>query len=73
MQDGCRVYMDSYMASNGSCFMLIWTILKNLLVEVGLKGNRESMTLRMLTTIGLFSFIMCEKQHESKFIEIAFG
>ena len=21
MQDGCQVYMDSYMASNGSCFM----------------------------------------------------
>ena len=22
MQDGCKVYMDSYMASNGSCFMV---------------------------------------------------
>jgi hypothetical protein len=29
MQDGCRVYMDSYMASNGSCFMVTWIILKN--------------------------------------------
>ena len=26
MQDGCKVYMDSYMASNGSCFMVTWTI-----------------------------------------------
>ena len=26
MQDGCEVYMDSYMASNGSCFMVAWTI-----------------------------------------------
>ena len=29
MQDGCKAYMDSYMASNGSYFMLTWTILKN--------------------------------------------
>ena len=27
MQDGCKVYMDSYMASNGSCFMITLTIL----------------------------------------------
>ena len=26
MQDGCKVYMDSYMASDGSCFMVTWTI-----------------------------------------------
>jgi hypothetical protein len=26
MQDGCKVDMDSYMASNGSCFMVTWTI-----------------------------------------------
>ena len=37
MQDGgCKVYMDSYMASNGSCFMAIWTIFKNRLLKVGL-------------------------------------
>ena len=29
LQDGCNVYMDSYMASNGSCFMVTWTIFKN--------------------------------------------
>ena len=28
MQDGCKVYMDSYMASNGSCFKVTWIILK---------------------------------------------
>jgi hypothetical protein len=39
MQDGCKVYMDSYMASNGSCFMITWTILKNHLLEVGLTQN----------------------------------
>jgi hypothetical protein len=60
MQDGCRVYMDSYMTSNRSCFMVIWIIFKNYLLEVGLTQNRETMVLRMLTTIGLSYFIMCE-------------
>ena len=45
MQDGCKVYMDSYMASNGSCFMVIWAIFKNLLLQVGLTQNRETMAL----------------------------
>ena len=35
MQDGCKVYMDSYMASNGPCFILTWTSFKNHLLEVG--------------------------------------
>ncbi len=26
MQDGCKVYMDFYMASNGLCFMVTWII-----------------------------------------------
>ena len=29
MQDGCNVYMDSYMASYGSCFMVTWIIFQN--------------------------------------------
>jgi hypothetical protein len=29
MQDGCKVRMDSCMASNGSCFMVTWTIFIN--------------------------------------------
>jgi hypothetical protein len=32
--------MDSYMASNGTCFMVTWIILKNHLLEVGLTQNR---------------------------------
>ena len=28
---------------------------------------------RMLTTVDLFHFVMCEDPHEQKFIEIAFG
>ena len=36
MHYGCKVYMESYVASNGSCFLVTWTILKNDLSEVGL-------------------------------------
>ena len=39
MQDGCKVYMNSYMASNGSCFMVTWTNFKNHFLEVGLTQN----------------------------------
>ena len=60
MQDGCRVDMDSYVVSNGSCFMVTWTIFKNCLLEVGLTQNWETVALRTLITVGLFYFIMCE-------------
>jgi hypothetical protein len=73
MQDESQVYMDSYMASNGSCFMVTWTIFKNHLLEVGRTQNWEIMALQMLTTVDLFYFIMCEDPHESKFIEMTFG
>ena len=64
MQDGCKVYMDSYMALNGPCFMVTWTIFKNHLLEIDLIQNREIMALRTLTIIGLFYFIMCDDLHE---------
>jgi hypothetical protein len=64
MQDGCKVYMDSYMTSNGSCFMVTWTIFKNHLLEVGLTQNQETMALQTLTTVDLLHFIMCEDPHE---------
>ena len=73
MQDGCKVYMDSYMASNGSHFMVTWTILKNHLLEVGLTQNQKTMAFWTLRTVDLFYFNLCEDPHESKFIEIAFG
>jgi hypothetical protein len=69
MHDKCKVYMDSYMASNGSCFMVTWPTFKNHLLEVGLTRNHETMELRTLTTVGLFYFIMCEDLHAWKFIE----
>jgi hypothetical protein len=39
MQGGCKVYMDSYMASNGSCFMVTLTIFKDHLMDVSLAQN----------------------------------
>jgi hypothetical protein len=73
MHDGCQVYINSYMASNGSCFMVTWIIFKNHLLDVGLTQNRETMTLRMLTTVDLFYFVMCEGAHKYIFIAIAFA
>ena len=64
MQDGCNVYMDSDMAMNGSCFMVIWINFNNHFLEVDLTQNRKTMALQMLTTIDLFYFIMCEDLHE---------
>ena len=72
MQDGCKVYMESYVASNGSCFMVAWIIFKNHSLEVGLTQDRETMALRMLITADLFYFIMCEDPHEYKSIKIVF-
>jgi hypothetical protein len=64
MQDECKVYMDSYMASNGSCFMLTWTIFKNNLLKVGLTQNQETIALQTFTTVDLFYLIMFEDLHE---------
>ena len=66
-------WIPSYMALNGSCFMITWTIFKDHFVEAGLRENRETMTFRTLTTLGLVYFIMCEDPHDWKFIEIAYG
>ena len=64
MQDGCKVYMDAYMASHGSCFTVIWIIFKNHHLEVSLTQNREAMALRALKTVDLFYLIMCEDLRE---------
>jgi hypothetical protein len=60
MQDGCKVYM----ASDGSCFMVTWTIFKNHLLEICLTQNRETLVIWTLTAVDLFYFIMCEDLHE---------
>ena len=61
MQDGCKVYMDSYMALSGSCFIVTWTIFENHLLEVGLTQNLEKIVaLRNFIINDLFYFIMYE-------------
>ena len=60
LQDGCEVYIDSYKASNGSCFIVTWIIFKNRLLEVGLTQNHDTMALQTFTTVGLFYFIVRE-------------
>ena len=69
MQDGCKVYVDFCMASNGSCFTVTWTIFKNHLLEVGLTQNWETVTLDTLTTVGLFYFIMFENRMNKNLLE----
>jgi len=51
MQDGWKIYMDSYMTSNGSYFMVTWTILKNHLLEVDLTQNWKTMALQNLVDL----------------------
>jgi hypothetical protein len=72
MRDGFKGYMDSYMASNGSCSMVTRIIRKP---PLGGRPtpNQETTALRMPTIVDLFYFIMCEDPHEWKFLEIAFG
>jgi hypothetical protein len=74
MQDGCKVYTNSYMASNDPCFMVTWTKCKNHLLDVGLTHNRETMALRTLTTIDFILFYHVRgPAWIKKFIERAFG
>jgi hypothetical protein len=68
-----KAYMDIYLASNGSCFMVTWTNFKNHLLEVGLTQDQDTMILRTLIAVDIFYSIMCEDPHEWKFIEIAIG
>ena len=60
MQDGCKVYMDSYIASNGSCFMFTWTIFQNHLLEVDLTQNQETMALCRSQPL-LYSVMSCTR------------
>ena len=64
MQDGCKVYMGSYMALNGSQFMITWTVFKNHLLEVSLTQHQKTMALQTLATIDVFYCIMYENPHE---------
>ena len=64
MQNGCTVYMDSYVALNGSC-MVTWTnTFITHFLEVGLSQNCKIMALQMLTIVDLLCFIKCEDPHD---------
>ena len=69
MQDGCK----SLHGIKWIMLMVTWTIFENCLLEVGLTQTWETMVLRMLTTIDLLYFIMCEDPREQAFIELTFG
>jgi hypothetical protein len=56
MRDGCKVYMDSYMAPNGSCFMVTWIIFQKPSLGAGLTQDQVTMALWSFTTVGLFYF-----------------
>ena len=58
--DGCKVYMDSYVTSNGACFMITWINFENHFLEVGLTQNQEAMVLSTLGVVDLFYCIVCE-------------
>ena len=54
LHDGWKAYMGSHMASNGTCFMVTWTIFQIHLLEVDLTQNHwETMALWMLTIVDL--------------------
>jgi hypothetical protein len=57
MQDGCQVYMDSHMASNGSSYMVTWIVFKNHLSVAGLTQNRETAALQTLAVVDLFNHV----------------
>jgi hypothetical protein len=61
MQDGCKVYMDSYMASNEPCFMVTWIIFKNHLLKViGLRQNQETNNFKRSHML-IYSILSCMK------------
>jgi hypothetical protein len=67
MHEGCKVYMDSYMALNISRFMVAWTNFKNNLLEVSLAQNRETMPWRSEHSQPLVCFILsCVRTHMNR-------
>jgi hypothetical protein len=67
MWDGCKsTCMDSYMASNGSYFMVTWPIFKNHFLEVSLTQNRKTMAFQTLTIVDIFDFIIYVRAHMNR-------
>ena len=63
LQDGCKVYMDSYVALNGSYCMVTWNFFNNHLLGVGLTKNQEKIidrlgNMKTLNCLHIYSFIL---------------
>jgi hypothetical protein len=58
MKDGCKIYMDSYMASTGLCFMVTWIVFINHLSEIGLTHNQETRPWHSACSQPFFYFIV---------------
>ena len=65
MQYGCNVNMESYMASNGSCFMVTWIVINNHLLEEGLTQNRETMHSEHSQPL-IYSILSCVRTRMNK-------
>ena len=74
MHNGCKVYVNSCVASNGSCFMVTWIVFKNHLLDIGLITNlRDHDTPKTHNRWFIIFYHAWEDPYEQKFIEIAFG
>jgi hypothetical protein len=73
MQDGYKVYMDSYTTSIGPCFMVTWiTFTNHLLEEVGLTQNGRPWHSRCSQLL-IYDISSCVRTcMNRKFIEITF-
>ena len=65
--------MDSYMASNGPCFMASWTIFKNRLLEVGLPQTEISWHSKTSQPFTYHTLSCVRTPHEHRFIEMTLG
>ena len=73
MRDRCRVYMD-FLQVNEACFMVIWTIFKNHLLEEGLTSKSgDHDTLKLSQPLICYMLSCVRTPHEQEVIERAFG
>ena len=74
MQDGCKVHMNFYIALNGSCFMVTWTLFKTHLLGVGFNTKLGDHGTRRSHNHWYYYILACVRTpYEQKFFEIAYG
>ena len=64
MQDECKSTWSAIWHRMDHVTWSLGLFFKNHLLEIFLTQNQETLTLQMLTTVGLFYFIMREDLHE---------